>query len=116
MREWPDPLITIVSIVLAIMVLTLFFKAINWVERKASKNPMRVAFKGILDEKTPATVFLGGEKVENVLLKGFTDTTSFKNGLPHQFNNMVILEHADGRRTIIPAKSIQRIVVEAKRG
>jgi hypothetical protein len=66
MRDWPDPLIVIVSIVPAIMVLTLFFKAMNWVERKTQKDPTKVAFKGILDEKTPATVYLGGERVENV--------------------------------------------------
>ena len=110
MNDLPDSFIVVGSIVAGIMILTFFFKLINWIECLVKKNPTRIAFKGVLNEQTRVTVFLAnGTTFENVRLRGFTDTSSMKEHLPYELNNMVILEHANGRHSLIPARNIRII-------
>lgn len=112
MGELPEIVVIIGSIVVAIMVLTIFFKLINWIGRIFEKSPARIGFKGVLNDRTLATVHLAaGAVLENVRLIGFTDGSPMKGHIPYELNNMVILEHTDGRRTIIQAKSIRMIEV-----
>ena len=100
------------AVVVGIMVLTLFFIVINRITRMLESTPSRIAFKGVLNESTLATVrLIDGKVIENVRLVGFTDATRGKGNIPYQFNGMVILEHTDGRRTLMQAKSIRTIEV-----
>jgi hypothetical protein len=111
MLSLPDSVIFVIAVAVAIMVLTIFFKTINWIGRMFDRSPAKIAFKGILNEKTLVTVHLTtGKPYEGVRLLGFTDASSVKD-IPYQLHNMVILEHDDGRRSIIQAKSIRSIEV-----
>lgn len=103
MHPFEQTVSVIGPIVGGIIALTLFFKLLGRVSRASSPSPSRVAFKGILDERTPCTVHVGGGTTyENVLLIGFTDSSSPDKGpFPYELSNMVILEHADGRRTLV---------------
>ena len=100
-------------IVGAIVFLTLFFKLIGWFDARSAVK--RLPFKGVLDELTVATVHLvGGATIENVRVIGFTtDPSGAKDMLPYELRGMVILEHADGRRTLIQAKTVRMIEVPA---
>lgn len=99
-------------IVGAIVFLTLFFKLIGWLSARSAVK--RLPFKGVLDELTVATVHLvGGATIENVRVIGFTDPSSAKDMLPYELRGMVILEHADGRRMLIQAKTVRMIEVPA---
>lgn len=112
MNDLPEIVLIVGTIVVAIMVLTAFFKIINWVGRKLENNPVRIGFKGVLNNRTLATVHLTtGTVLENVRLIGFTEGSTMKGHIPYELHSMVILEHADGRRTIIQAKSIRMIEV-----
>lgn len=96
-------------LVVAIIVLVLFAKLLSWI---GSKSPKRFRFKGVLDEARECTVHLGnGTSLEHVRLVGFIDSASEKGGFPYELHNLLILEHADGRRTLIPAKSVRMIEV-----
>lgn len=101
---------------LGIMTLTLFFRCLGHLDdRKVAASPSRILLKGVLDEKTVATVHLGnGSIFENVRLVGFTDSGSIKGGFPFEFQGMAILEHPDGRRTMVQTKLIRMIEVPAK--
>ena len=118
-REAIHPFIQTISvvgpIVGGIVFLTLFFKLMGWIDRKFSRKPNRISFKGVLNERTLSTVHLGtGVTFENVKIIGFTDAPSGKGMFPHELRGMVILEHLDGRRTLIQAKNIRMIEVAAK--
>src|SRR5688572_28688249 len=96
-----------------IVFLTLFFKLVGWMSSKSAPN--RIKFKGVLDDHTLCTVHAaGGTTFENVRLIGFTDSASAKGPVPYELHGMVILEHSDGRRTMIQAKNIRMIEVAAK--
>jgi hypothetical protein len=98
-----------------IVFLTLFFKLVGWIARKSTKGATRVALKGLLDDRTLCTVHVGnGKTFENVRLVGFIDASSGKGAIPYQLNGMAVLEHADGRRTLIQAKHIRMIEVNSK--
>lgn len=115
MPELPEAVDVVIAIAIAIMVLTIFFKTVNWIGGMFNRSPAKFAFKGILDEKSLVTVHLTtGKSYEGVRLLGFTDTSSVKVDIPYQLHNMVILEHSDGRRSIIQAKSIRSIEVGPK--
>jgi hypothetical protein len=96
----------------AIMVLTVFFKFVNWLTRQSTSSITRIAFRGILDDATRATVCLSnGTALERVRVVGFTDSASIKGPFPFELQGMVILEHEDGRRIMIQAKLIRMIEV-----
>jgi hypothetical protein len=97
------------AIVGGIIVLTLFFKLIGWIERRGAKP---VSIRGVLDNKARCTVYTGGKTIENVLIS-FVDEAPAK-GIPYQLRGWVVLEHADGRRTMLQAKTIRMIEVEAQ--
>src|SRR5688500_6364672 len=115
MHPFEETISVIGPIVGGIIILTLFFKLLGWISGKSSPSPRRVAFKGILDEHTLCTIHLGGGTTyENVRLIGFTDSSSAKGPFPYELNGMAILEHTDGRRTLIQAKNIRTIEVGPK--
>jgi hypothetical protein len=96
-------------IVGAIMVLTIFFRILARFDRP-SISP--VGWKGLLDKDTPATIHLSsGTTLENVRLRGFTDSGASKAAFPFELHNMAILEQADGRRLLIPARLIRMIEI-----
>jgi hypothetical protein len=112
MHPFEQTLSVIGPIVLAIMVLTIFFKAVAWVTRSSSADTTRIKFRGILDDKTRATVHLStGTSFEDVRFIGFTDPGSIKGHFPFELQGMVILELPDGRRVMIQAKLIRMIEV-----
>lgn len=99
-------------IVGAIIVLTLFFKLLGWVGRGSASGTTRIAVKGIFDGNTSTTIHLSnGDTLEDIRILGFTKPPSIKEGFPHELSGMVILQHPDGRHTIIQAKMIRRIEV-----
>jgi hypothetical protein len=114
MHPFEQTISVVGPVVGAIVFLTLFFKLVGWMSRK-SASPNRIKFKGVLDDHTMCTVHVaGGMAFENVRLIGFTDSSSAKGPFPYELHGMVILEHADGRRTMIQAKNIRMIEVAAK--
>ena len=106
------------AIVLGIMVLTIFFKLIGRLERsKSAVSIGRRALEGLFDEATVATVYLSeGTVLEDVRFVGVTDASATKEPHLHELNRMLILEHRDGRKTVVPPKAIRRIELPAAVG
>ena len=99
----------------AIIVLALFFKFMGWVSRQSPARPTRIGFKGILDDKTRATIHLSnGTSFEDACLLGFTDSESIKGHFPYELQGMVILGLPDGRKVLVQAKLIRMIEVPPK--
>jgi hypothetical protein len=112
MEQFGQTLGVVAPIVGAIMVLTVFFKVVGWMSGRFPASTTRIAFKGVLDARTRATVHLSnGTTLENVRFIGFTEAGSAKHPFPFELQGMVILEHPDGRRTMVPAKLIRMIEV-----
>jgi hypothetical protein len=98
-------------VVLAIVVLTLFFRGLAWVTGSGVK-PETFAVRGVLTKQTWATVhFVGGEVYERVRFIGYTQAENLKTYLPYELNGMVILEDEAGVRFLVRAKNIKMIVV-----
>jgi hypothetical protein len=104
------------AVVLGIMVLTVFVKLLGRLERGSWRLGVKeVAVEGLFGEKGTVTVRLSdGAVIEDVRIAGLTDTSGAQNLRLQEFDRMVILEHADGRRTVIPPKSIRRIELGAE--
>ncbi|MEM8783250.1 MAG: hypothetical protein AAGE65_10410 [Planctomycetota bacterium] len=116
MHPFEETISIVGPVVGGIIALAIFFKLLNKTA-SSSDSPTRIAFKGVLDDETLATVHVtGGKTFEDVRLIGFTDSSSVKGPFPYELNGMVILEHRDGRRTMIQAKSIRMIEVARKPG
>ena len=99
----------------AIMVLTVFFRLLGWVSGRSAASVTRIAFKGILDERTRATVHLSnGTSFKGARFVGFTDSGSIKGAFPYQLQGMVVLELPDGGRVLVLAKLIRMIEVPPK--
>ncbi len=97
--------------VLAIIVLTLFYRTLSWLSGAGSK-PETVAVRGVLKKNTFATVHLaGGDTFDRVRLVGFTNSQTLKTHLPHELNSMVILEDEQGQRYLVRARDVRRIVI-----
>lgn len=101
----------ILCLVLGIIVLSLFFAALAWLNHRGAK-PENLAVRGVIKKDTWVTVHMsGGETFERVRFIGFTSTESFKSLLPYDLTGMVILEEPDGRRSLVRAKAIRMIVI-----
>lgn len=99
------------TVVLAIVALTLFYRMLSWWDGPGAQ-PNRIAIRGVLNEKTLVTIHLNnGVTYENVRCVGFTDNQDPKRVFPWELHGMVIVEHADKRRSIFPAKLIRLIEV-----
>ena len=106
MHPFEQTISIVAPFVLAIIVLTLFFQFMGWIARGATAKSRNIAIKGILDQKTPATVHLmNGTTFENVRLIGFTDSSSVKGPFPYELMGMLILEDPDGRRISDPGQA-----------
>jgi hypothetical protein len=104
------------AFVLGVMALTLFFKVIGWIGG-ASNASLRVPrIRGVLDEKTRVTVHLAnGTIFEDVLLVGsMSQVGSIKGDVPYGLQSLFVLEHPDGRRTLIQDKQIKMIEAPAR--
>jgi len=113
MHPFEQTISVVGPVVGGIVFLTLFFKVVGWVSAKSS--PKRIKFKGVLDDYTLCTVHAaGGTTFENVRMIGFTDSAPAKGPFPYELRGMVILEHSDGKRTMIQAKNIRMIEVAAR--
>jgi hypothetical protein len=112
MHPFEQAVSVIGPIVAGIIVLTLFFKLVAWLSRHLGGGPRPIAFKGILDEETPVTIHLSnGSSFENVRLVGVTESKAMKAPVAYELSGLVILEHADGRRTLIQPKLIRMIEI-----
>ena len=99
-------------IVGAIMLLALFFKLLGWAGRRTAPRTTRLVVAGIFDGDTLATIHLSnGTSLENVRIVGFTEPPSAKSAFPYELSRMAILEHPDGRHTLVQAKMIRKIEV-----
>lgn len=101
----------VAPLVLAIIALTLFYRALGWLNRGATPNTMAV--HGVLKKNTIATVHVSGHKpFESVRFVGFTQNSpATKTHLPWELGGMVILEASDMTRFIVRARDIKMIVV-----
>ncbi|MEM9253422.1 MAG: hypothetical protein AAGB29_13825 [Planctomycetota bacterium] len=112
MQTFYQTLGLVTPVVAAIILLALFFRWLAGGTESVEEKPDRIALKGVLNEKTLATVHLsGGRSFEQVRLIGFTKSESFKGMMPYELSDMLILEHQDGRRTLIPARSVRSIEI-----
>ncbi len=102
----------VVPLVGAIMLLTVFFKLIGWAGRRSAGDVGRLAFKGVMNERTPVTVHLvNGKTLDDVRLLGMTEPGSDKWPAPFELRGMAVLEFADGRRLLLRAKLIKMIEI-----
>ncbi|GJM25430.1 MAG: hypothetical protein DHS20C16_18450 [Phycisphaerae bacterium] len=113
MHPFEQTVSVIGPIVGAIVVLTLFFKFLGLANRGTASRTTRIAVKGVFDGSTLSTVHLSsGNALEDVRILGFTDPSTSKVAFPHELGRMVILQHSDGRHTLIQAKMIRKIDVQ----
>ncbi|MBX9579857.1 MAG: hypothetical protein K2X87_06070 [Gemmataceae bacterium] len=102
------------AVVIGIVALATFFYVVSWLTGDSEARARRVGIKRVLNDRTIATVHLvSGTVFENVRFVGYTSSDSIKGGLPYELHGMVILEHPDGRRTLIQAKLVRMIEVPA---
>lgn len=96
------------AICIGIMALAVFFTLLNSVRRCFSKIAF-IKVKGLFDVSKPLNVHLNsGKSISSVKFIGFTDPDSMK-GVPHQLNNMVVFENADGNRILLRPETIRMI-------
>ena len=96
------------AICIGIMALAIFFALLNSVRRRFSKTAI-IKLKGLFDVSKPLNVYINsGKSISNVKFIGFTDPDSMK-GVPHQLNNMVVFENADGNRILLRPETIRMI-------
>jgi hypothetical protein len=101
----------ILCVVLGIMVLAIFFMALNWLATQGAK-PEPMAVRGIIKKDTWVTVHMSGaETFDRVRFVGFTSTQSIKSHIPYDLDGMVILEEESGKRYFVRAKAIRMIVI-----
>jgi hypothetical protein len=98
------------SIVVGIIVLTLFMKFMRMMESKMG-SPGLIKMSSFLKDATKVNVHLsGGRILEDVKFIGFTDQSSMKGGhLPYHLAHMVVLENSAEKRILIRADSIKMI-------
>jgi hypothetical protein len=107
-----DTVSVVGPIVGGIAALALFFQLLGWATRRSGSAVTRFAVKDVLHGQTAANVHLtGGRAIEDVRILGFVSPSSGKDELPYEFGRLVVLEHPDGRRTLLRAKLIQQIEV-----
>ncbi len=98
------------AIVVAVVVLTLFYRGVSWFS--GGEKPNTIAVRGVLKKDTLATVYVAGHKpFERVRFIGFTNSQAMKTHLPWELNGMVILEDETRNRFLVRAKDIKMIVV-----
>ena len=96
------------AICIGIMALAIFFALLNSVRRRFLKTAI-IKLKGLFDVSKPLNVYINsGKSISNVKFIGFTDPDSMK-GVPHQLNNMVVFENADGNRILLRPETIRMI-------
>lgn len=102
------------AIVLGVVALATFFYLASRLTGDPQESPRRVGIRRVLDDRTRAAVHLAaGAVIEDVRFVGHISADSIKGGVPYELRGMVILEHPDGRRTLIQAKLIRQIEVPA---
>ena len=99
-----------VAIVTAIVVLTLFYRGLDWLGRGDSLD--KISMRGVTKQGTRATVYVAGRKpFEHVRIVGVTDSREMKSNLPWELSGMVVLEDELATRFVVRAKDIKMIVV-----
>jgi hypothetical protein len=97
------------AIVLGIVILAIFFKAVGLLQTKMGA-PAIVKMKGFLKDAAWINVHLaGGKLLERVKFVGFTGQSSVKGHIPYQFSNMVVLETSAGKRILIRSDAVKMI-------
>ena len=98
------------AVVLAIIVLTIFYRLLGWMSGDRDAKAMSMKLRGILDEKTPATIQMNrGATLTDVRVVGFTNAADFKGAFPYELGGMIILARPDGGRTLIRANQVRMI-------
>ena len=104
----------IAAICIGIVVLALFFTALNVVKDRFSSSKF-VKIKQVLNNSELVTVHLSsGKTLSDLKFVGFADPSSFKGGVPYQLANMVVFESVDGRRILLRADAIRIMEEQAK--
>jgi len=108
----------VTPIVLGVVSLTLFFRFVGLVGRlfgTREADVVSLRIRGVLDDETRVKVrLLDGTIYEDVLLLGSLRSASGKGDYPIGLASMLVLEHQDGRRTLVREKHIK--LVEAPAG
>ncbi|OJW04237.1 MAG: hypothetical protein BGO49_31390 [Planctomycetales bacterium 71-10] len=101
-----------VSIILVVVALTLFFRLLTWASRTGVPESLRrYELRGVLDPRTPIAIhLLDGSVLKDVRLLGsLGDEVEKGAGVPYDLRAMLVVEHPDGRRTLIRAKNVKTI-------
>ena len=98
------------TVAAAIVLLTLFFRFLGWWDRRGD-GVKSVATSKALSTHPRTKVHIGsGKTIENVRVVGVTDSNAGK-GMPWELSGMLILEHEDGSRTLLQAKTVRMIEI-----
>lgn len=100
----------VAAIVAGIVTLSLFFAGLNYISHLRGR-PGIVPFKGIIDEKKRANVFLDeGRSINGVRLIGFTGAAAAKGiNVPYQFSSLAVFESENGKRYFVRPDAIKYI-------
>lgn len=94
----------------------LFFQLTRWMRRGNPGGLDRVRFNGVFDENAVAQLKLNnGEMIEGVRFVGVVDPRTEQGSFPHELSNLLVFVHEDGKRTLVPARALRRIEVNAPR-
>lgn len=97
----------------AVIVPSLFFMFVGWLGRRGQVRVRRVLLTRLLNEQTPADVYRRGGVIVRCVTEIATPSISENRGLPFPMQDLIILRSADGSSTIVPARTVLRIVTLA---
>lgn len=100
----------VLAICAGVILLTLFSKLMNLVERP--RRAIVVRIDGLLNGGRMVNIhFANGKQISAVMLVGFTNEKSTKGMLPYQFIRMLVCETSTGSRMLIRPDAV-RIIEE----
>jgi hypothetical protein len=95
------------SIILTVVLLTLFFRLLGRLDRRRPGDVERLEARSVLGPRQPITIRLVDRSVmADVRLLG-TFAEEFDRRAPMPLRDMLIVAHPDGRRTLIRAKDVR---------
>ncbi|WP_337176292.1 hypothetical protein [Paludisphaera sp.] len=104
------------AIILVVVVLTLFFKLLDRLGRGDPGPIRRLDARGVLDPRLRVTIHMVDRAVMSDVRVLGTLLDVVDQGAPVQLREMLVVEHQDGRRSLIRARNVKSIEVPAPAG